>query len=106
LDGGSIGLGIVDRDGRWEGFFLPCDEPGPNSYSKVLVGAAYPGGQGAREIVDPEPTKRMLICILRDYPKRTPWDDYCLMQLRRHPVDFVRHLLHEWKGEYLAQPAP
>jgi hypothetical protein len=111
LDGGSIGIGIVDRDGCSEAFALPCDDDPRRSqflqqYSKVFVGAAHTSHREAREIVDPEPTKRMLICILRDYPKRTPWDDYCLMQLRRHPVDFARHLLHRWKGDYGPGPGP
>ena len=101
LDGGSIGIGIVDRDGHREAFALPCDDLGAtNSYDRVFVGAAHANWAGATEIAEAEHTKRMLVCILRDYPNRTSWDDYCLMKLRGHPVDFARDLIHKWKGDY------
>ncbi len=101
LDGGSIGIEITDRDGRRVVFAFPCDDVGStNTYDKVFVGAAHASWVGAIEIAEPEHTKRMLVCILRDYPNRTPSDDYCLGELRHHPVDFARHLIHRWKGDY------
>ena len=107
LDGGSIGIAIVDRDGRREAFALPCDDlSDTNSYNKVFVGAAHANWAGATRIAEPEHTKRMLVCVLRDYPNRTPWDDYCLMQLRRRPVDFARDLIHRWRGDYGPGPGP
>jgi hypothetical protein len=66
----------------------------------VFVGALHDSETGAVEIAEPEHTKRMLICILRDYPHRTPYDDFCLMALRRYPVDFVRVLFHKAAGHY------
>jgi hypothetical protein len=50
--------------------------------------------------VDPEHTKRMLVCILQDYPTRTAWDDFALYALGRRPVDFTRCLIHKWRGGY------
>jgi hypothetical protein len=107
LDGGSIGIAIVDRDGHSEAFALPCDDVADsNSYDKVFVGAAHTSFRGAKELAEPKHTKRMLICVLRDYPQRTPWDDYCLMKLRGHPADFARDLVHRWRGDYGPGPGP
>lgn len=100
MDGGSVGIEIVDRDGRTEQFAIPAHLGDTNRYTKVFVGAMRDRQPGAVEIIEPEHTKRMLVCILQDYPNRTPWDDYCLMVLRRRPVDFARCLVHKWRGHY------
>lgn len=100
MDGGSIGIEIVDRDGRTEQFAIPSHLGDTNRYTKVFVGAMHDRKPGAVEIVEPEHTKRMLVCILQDYPNRTAWDDYSLMALRRRPVDFARCLIHKWRGHY------
>ena len=100
MDGGSIGIEIVDRDGRMEQFAIPSHLGDTNRYTKVFVGAMHDRKPGAIEITEPEHTKRMLVCILQDYPNRTAWDDFALMALRRHPVDFARCLIHKWRGDY------
>jgi len=69
-DGGSIGIEIVDRDGRREEFAIPSHLGENDHYTKVFVGAIYDQKSGAVEIAQPEQTKRMLICILRDYRAR------------------------------------
>jgi hypothetical protein len=102
LDGGSIGIEIVDRDGHREQFALPCGWDNTNypAYSRVFVGALWNHRKGAIEITDPEPTKLMLVEILRDYPNRNARDDAGLMLLRRKPVDFARVLIHKWRGDF------
>lgn len=57
-----------------------ASDPGTNQYTKVFVGAMRDRQPGAVEIIEPEHTKGMLVCILQDYPNRTAWDDYCLMK--------------------------
>ena len=42
----------------------------------------------------------MLISILDDYPRRTPWDDLSLMNLRGTLNDFIRCLMHRALGDY------
>jgi len=69
-DGGSIGFEIVDRDGRREQFAIPAYLGESNHYTTVFVGAIHARKPGAVEIAQPEQTKRMLICILRDYRAR------------------------------------
>jgi len=100
MDGGSIGIKIIDRDGRMEQFAIPSHLGAPDRYTKVFVGAMHDRTQGAVEIIKPEHTKRMLICILQNYPNRTAWDNFTLMVLRRRPVDFGRCLIHKWQGDY------
>ena len=99
-DGGSIGINIVDRVGKREQFAIPAHLGETNRYSKVFVGALHDSEAGALEIHDPENTKRMLICILRDMPDRTPYDDYILMCLRMYPVDIARAFYHKMAGHY------
>jgi len=100
MDGGSIGVEIIDRDGHREQFAIPSHLGEKNRYTKVFVGAMYDRKREAIEIAEPEHTKRMLVCILQDYPNRTAWDDFSLMALRRRPVDFARCLIHKWRGHY------
>ena len=100
MDGGSIGIEIVDREGRMEQFAIPSHLGDTNRYKKVFVGAMHHRKPGAVEIIEPKDTKRMLICILKDYPNRTEWDDFALMALARRPVDFARCLIHKWRGSY------
>lgn len=102
LDGGTIRIFIVDRDGHSEVFTFPCDNTkSTNDYERLFVGQIWLGPKKASdEVAEPEHTKRMLICILRDWPRRTAWEDDCLMRLRRHPVDFARHLVHRWRDDY------
>ncbi len=100
MDGGSIGIEIVDRDGRREQFAIPARLGDTNPHTKVFVGAMHDRKAGAIEVTDSEHTKRMLIQILAATPGRTPQDDFCLMQLRRRPSDFARCLIHKWRGHY------
>lgn len=100
MDGGSIGIEIVDRDGRSEQFAISAHLGDTNPHTKVFVGAMHDRKAGAIEVTDSEHTKRMLIHILATTPRRTPHDDICLMYLRRRPSDFARCLIHKWTGHY------
>lgn len=100
MDGGSIGIEIVDKRGRKEQFAIPAHLGDTNRYTRIFVGAMYDHKQEAVEIIKPEPTKRMLIEILAAMPDRSPWDDYCLMALRRSPTDVARCLIHKLTGSY------
>lgn len=100
MDGGSVGIVIVDREGRTEQFALPAHLGDPNPYSKVFIGAMHDRKPGAVEIVNPEHTKRMLVCILQDCSNRTVGDDLSLMVLRRRPVDYARCLMHKIRGDF------
>jgi hypothetical protein len=98
MDGGSIGIKIVDGDGREERFAVLSLLGEPNPYTRVLVGGIHRREQGAVEVSDPEDTRRMLIRILSDYPNRTPWDDANLAFLRGYPKDRIKALYHKYCG--------
>lgn len=97
-DGGSIGIKIIDRDGRQEQFALRAKLGETDRYTRVFVGSLNDSLPGAVEIDEPEHTRRMLTRVLSDYPSRTPWDDANLMSLRGYPKDYVRFLYHWWRG--------
>src|SRR5262245_49951689 len=59
-DGGSMGIEIVDRNGKHEMFAIPSHLGEPEHYTKVFVGAIYDRRPNAVEVSDPEDTKRML----------------------------------------------
>jgi hypothetical protein len=100
MDGGSIGIEIVDRDGKREQFALPAHLGDTNRYTRVFVGSLHDRKPGTTEVMDAENTKRMLIQILAATPGRAPYDDFCLVALRRGPSDFVLCLIHKWAGHY------
>jgi hypothetical protein len=100
MDGGSIGIEITGTDGRQVQFAIPAHLGDTNRYSRVFVGAMHDRKPEAVEVAEPEQTKRMLICILKEYPHRTALDDFCLMILRRSPVDYFRCLIHKWRGDF------
>ena len=100
MDGGSIGIEIVDRAGLKEQFAIPAHLGDTNRYNKVFVGAMHDRKPGAIEVTDSENTKRMLIKILGAAPGRTAHDDFCLMALRRRPSDYAVCLIHKWRGQY------
>ena len=100
MDGGSIGIEIVDGTGQREQFAIPAHLGDTNRYGRVFVGAMHDRKPGATEVADSENTKRMLIQILAATSGRSPHDDYCLMALRRRPSDYAVCLIHKWRGQY------
>ena len=89
FDGGSVGVEIVDREGKREQFAIPAHLGETGQYTKVFVGAMYDRKPSAVEVSDSEQTKRMLIHVLESMPQRTSDDDVCLRVLRRRPNDYL-----------------
>ena len=100
LDGGSIGIEIVDRDGKTEQFAIPANELEKKRYARVFVGAMYANGPSAVAVSDSEQTKRMLIWVLASMPHRTTYDDLCLMHLRHRPSDDVHCFVRKLREEF------
>jgi hypothetical protein len=105
LDGGSIGIEIIDRNGQREQFALPVEvtvnpanEKWTTAYKQVYIGAILKTDPNAVEITDPENTKWMLASVLCVYPKRTYQDDLALMSLGRRPVDVMRCFIEKAAG--------
>ena len=100
LDGGSVGIEIVDQFGTREQFSFPVFLGGTNNYSKVYVGTLHVSKPGAVLVSDSEQTKRMLIAILADLPTRSVEEDVCLTVLRRRPTDYLRCMMNKWSGRF------
>ena len=99
MDGGSIGIEIVDREGRKEQFAVLALMGEPNPYTRVLVGGLHHRAPGAVELHDPESTRRMLICVLSDYPNRKASDNANLARLRGYTKDSITLWYHRCRGD-------
>ena len=66
-DGGSIGILIVDANGREEKFALPNRMMRNENHDKVYVGALYLTHSGAVPVANSEATKQELIRVLANY---------------------------------------
>ncbi|HXD01341.1 MAG TPA: hypothetical protein VN048_18530 [Verrucomicrobiae bacterium] len=99
-DGGSIGIQIIDRDGRKEQFAIPARLGEKDHYTKVFIGAMYDQKPGAIEVSDSEQTKRMLIHVLESMPNRSPDVDVDLRMLRHSPLDRLHFFIIIVKREF------
>jgi hypothetical protein len=58
MDGGSIGIELIDREGKKEQFASPSHLGSDESYVRVFVGAMHDSNPGAVEVADSERNKR------------------------------------------------
>jgi hypothetical protein len=89
LDGGSIGITIVDRDAHKLQLALPVSQRG-RSYPRLFVGATYSSKTGAVEVAFSEDTRRMLISVIEHHRTAADSSDIALVWLRGAPRDYVR----------------
>src|SRR5258706_9701796 len=64
LDGGSIGITIVDRDSRRLELALPVSAEHGKSYPRLFIGAKHISKTGAVEIAFSDDTRQMLISVV------------------------------------------
>jgi hypothetical protein len=90
LDGGSVGIEIVDRDGQKLDLAIPIyDGPGDmRTYHRLYVGARYSSHTNAVEVVFTEDTKRYLADVIGRYAMG-PDRDSALLALRGSSRDYV-----------------
>ncbi len=93
-DGGSIGVRIVDRDGRLTAFALPIGAGTGHTYPKLFVGAAHASDTNAVEIPFTEDTRRMLISVIDAHRSAADSSDLALAYLRGMPRDHARIWAH------------
>jgi hypothetical protein len=94
LDGGSIGVVIVDRDGRRLLLALPVSYEGGRKYRKLFVGATHTSKTGAVEVAFSDDTRRMLISVMEDHRSSPGDSDSALVSLRGAPRDHARLWSH------------
>jgi hypothetical protein len=94
LDGGSIGVVIVDRDGRRLLLALPVSYEGGRKYRKLFIGATHTSKTGAVEVAFSEDTRRMLISVMEEHRSSPGDSDSALVSLRGAPRDHARLWSH------------
>jgi hypothetical protein len=94
LDGGSIGVVIVDRDGRRLLLALPVSYEDGRKYPRLFVGATHTSKTGAVEVAFSEDTRRMLISVIERHGSSTGDSDIALLSLRGAPRDHARLWSH------------
>jgi hypothetical protein len=103
LDGGSVGMVIVARDGQRLELAIPiCDGPGDTrTYHRLYLGARYAKHTNAVEVAFTDDTKRYLADVIGRYAAG-PDRDCALIALRGSPRDsadvYSRALLHRVTG--------
>jgi hypothetical protein len=100
LDGGTIGIDIVDAKGNREQFAIVCELGSDDCYERVFVGAYHHSQPGAAPVAHPAETKQQLIRILARYSGNDPYTDAALAKLRGWPTDWTRVWLHRRQGSY------
>jgi hypothetical protein len=94
LDGGSIGVVIVDRDGRRLLLALPVSYQDGRKYPRLFVGATHTSKTGAVEVAFSDDTRRMLISVIEDHRSSPGDSDIALLSLRGAPRDHARLWSH------------
>ena len=103
LDGGSVGVSIVDRDSRRLELALPVSPEGGRRYPRLFIGAKHMSKTGAVEVAFSEDTRRMLVSVLEQHAHTTNFNDYALLGLRGAPRDYVR-MFGRVVGKYCKSP--
>lgn len=90
LDGGSIGIEIIDRDGQKVQLAIPIyDGPGDTlTYHRLYLGARYSTHSNAVAVAFTEDTKRFLADVIGRHATG-PDRDSALIALRGSPRDYV-----------------
>ena len=97
MDGGSIGVTLIDCRGRSARFALPVSAaPGPK-YPQLLVGVVHSSKPGGVEVASEwsSDTRNCLIECVEHSPTPAPEDDLALIALRGSPIDYAR-LFGKW----------
>lgn len=95
-DGGSMGLRIVDRNGKTLDFCLPApmDEPSLR-FNKLFMGSTYYTEPGSSEVPNAHHTKLRLAEILRSQTKADGDNDLFVYRLSGRWRDALRYYMRE-----------
>ena len=90
LDGGSIGLEILDRNGQRLQLAIPidCSSGDACGYPRLFIGSTYTNTNTV-EIVFTRDTRRCLSDIIDRYSARSGTRDVALVKLRGSPRDRI-----------------
>ena len=88
MDGGSIGVRLVDSRGQAQSFALPVDND--HTYPRLFVGATHTNNSGAVEIPFGIDTRRMPISWIEANRTSNDSSDLALLHLRGSSRDYAR----------------
>ncbi len=89
MDGGSIGVHLVDSKGQAQSFALQVDAGAERSYSRLFAGATHSTKPGAVEIPFSIDTRRMLILWIDEHRNSADSSDLALLYLRGNVRDYA-----------------
>lgn len=92
LDGGSLSVRIVDKNGRVAEFALPVDSQ--CSYPRLFIGVRHVSDTNAVEVAFTQDTRRALISIIDTHRNSSDNSDYALVYLRGALRDHARFWGH------------
>ena len=95
LDGGSIGLRIVDSSGRLLELALPVSED--HTYYRLFIGALHMHRTNAVEVEFTEDTRRMLVALI-EHNDTSSEGLLALTCIRGASRDYARFLTHRFLG--------
>jgi len=90
LDGGSIGITIVDRDAHKLELALPVSSQRGRSYEQLFIGATHRSKTGAVEVAFSDDTRLMLISVIEHHQTSGDNSDVALVGLRGALRDYAR----------------
>jgi len=108
MDGGSVGIEIVDKNDTTLKIALPVIDFGDNrSYEEIFFGACHHNNleDGSIEVKNPAETKLMLQDILHRYSNNDQRIDIALCAIRGRAVDYIRLIYHNMMGHYNITPS-
>jgi hypothetical protein len=88
---GSIGIRILDKDGKQLKLALPVSlVAGKPTYRHLFLGAERSTDPGATEVAFSEDTRQMLFATLEEYRRFSDSTDLILLRFRGDPIDSAR----------------
>jgi hypothetical protein len=105
MDGGTIGIRIIDANGHTEEFTSPSHLGSDESHQRIFIGGIYDRHSWTAEVDHPNETRAALVRILWRY--RRPVDrrrdaqlDENIADLSKRTSDFLRFVAHSYAGDY------
>ena len=100
LDGGSVGVEIMDKNGKVVQIAIPSHLGEKDQYTRFYIGALHDSKPGAEEITDAADSRHFVEAMLFKYSDGQANTDLALLALRHRTSDFLRCGVHKIRGEY------
>jgi hypothetical protein len=104
LDGGTVGIQLIDQQDNEISFSLPAPLGGNDRYKELFKGALHYNEEGSQEISNPQETKARLAQILRSNPNFNQETDIALASMTGRLRDYLKifyrlHITNSYENE-------